>query len=81
MEEILRALISNAGLAGAILAWHLLIVNRKLSRMEEAINRLTHANLLRLVGSSHIGSDVKEEAARVLKDNDESEEARKKLVL
>ncbi len=81
MEEFLKPLATNAGIAGIILIWHLLVVGRKLARMEEAINRLTNSNLLRLAASPLISNDIKDEVARLLEENKAADERRKKDVI
>lgn len=81
MEEFLKPLLTNAGVAGIILAWHLLVVGKRMSMVEEALNRLTRSNLLRLVASPGISPEVKAEVAGLLEETDSAETERKKRIV
>lgn len=81
MEEILKMLASSAGTAGIILAWHLLVVNYRLKKIDEALDRLTRTDLIRLVASPHVGADAKEAAGVILQEVDAAEADRKKTLL
>lgn len=76
MDEILKMLASGAGTAGVILAYQLLVTAKRLLKIEEAIDRSTRTDLLRLVSSPHVEPEVKEAAAAILKEVDEASKAR-----
>jgi len=68
MEEYILKTIAAVGSTGAILAGLIWFVGRRLLRLEEALDRLTKMELLRLVASPHVGHDLKEAAAIQLED-------------
>lgn len=70
MEELIKSIATNGGFAGLILAWHLLVVNRKLNSLDDAIRRLTNSNLLRLASSPALSPEVRAEVVAQLKEND-----------
>lgn len=67
MDELLLKLIAGGG-TGATLAGLIWFVGRRLLRLEEAFDRLTKMELLRLVASPHVGPDLKDAATEQLKD-------------
>lgn len=75
MEELLKGIASGAGVAGVILAYHLLVHARRMDEVKEtlrdlenAVNTSSKADLLRLIASPHVASEVKDAAARVVKE-------------
>ena len=80
MEEVIKGILSGAGVAGAVLVWHLLVVDRRLRKIEEAIDSSTRADILRLIASPHVAPEVKEKAGEFIKDlDDRAEDRTKKL--
>lgn len=69
MEEYLKPLLTNAGFAGALLVWHIYIVGKKLNALEEAMNRLTQAILIRFATNPQISAEIKEKVTEILSAN------------
>lgn len=79
MEEyILKLIAAGGGTAGACLAGLIWFVGRRLLRLEEAIDRLTKMELLRLVASPHVGPDLKDAASEQLKEVEAAQVRRRK---
>ena len=77
MDELLIKLIAGGG-TGATLAGLIWFVGRRLLRLEEAFDRLTKMELLRLVASPHIGPDLKMAAAEQINEVEAAQARRKK---
>lgn len=80
MDEILHGFVSNAGLAGCVLAWHLLVILPRISSIEGAINRMLLAKLAELISESK-NDNVKEALQDIEKDTKTAEEKRRKRVI
>ncbi len=78
MEEYILKLIAATGSTGAILGGLIWFVGRRLLRLEEAFDRLTKMELLRLVASPHIGPDLKDAATEQLSEIETAMQRRKK---
>lgn len=68
MEEYLKPLLTLGGFNGALVIIGIFYLGRRLVRFEDALNRLTKGELLRLIASPHVTAEVKSEAAAQLKD-------------
>lgn len=80
MEEVIKSILSGAGVAGAVLAWHLFVVDRRLRKIEEAIDSSTRSDLLRLAASPHVAPDLKEAATAIMKEIEARDTDRKKAL-
>lgn len=80
MEEVIKSILSGAGVAGAVLIWHLLVVDKRLRAIEAAIDTSTRADIIRLIASPHVSTEIKEKASEMIKELDVREEERKKKI-
>lgn len=79
MEEALKPLLTIGGFNGALVILGIFYLGKRLARFEEALNRLTKGELLRLIASPHVTAEVKTEAASQLKDVSDAIETAAKL--
>lgn len=79
MEEYLKPLLTLGGFNGALVVIGIFYLGKRLIRFEEALNRLTKGELLRLIASPHVAAEIKSEAAAQLKDVNDAVEAASKL--
>lgn len=56
----------QAGVAGVVLAWFMLRAERRIDRVESALDRLTRAQMLTLIARADVEEMVKEQARAVL---------------
>lgn len=80
MDELLKGIASGAGVAGLVLVYHLLVFEKRMRKVEEAIDRANRTDLLRLIASPHVASEIKENAATIMKEIDTAETERKSMV-
>lgn len=78
MEEFLLKAIAGGVGTGGVLAGVIYFIGRRLLRLEEAFDRLTKMELIRLIASPHVGSELKEVAASLIKDVEVAETRRRK---
>lgn len=69
MEEVYKYL-ATAGVAGAVLAYHLWRLEPRLRAIEEAIARQGRIDLLRLAGSPLVAPELKEAARSIIQEID-----------
>lgn len=79
MEEYLKPLLTIGGFNGALVIIGIFYLGKRISRFEDALNRLTKGELLRLIASPHVTAEVKTEAAAQLKDVTDAIESAAKL--
>lgn len=68
MEELFKSLASGAGVAGMVLGWFLWRIEPRLKALEDAQHVSNKVDLLRLVSSPHVATEVKESATQILKE-------------
>lgn len=68
MEEYLKPLLTVGGFNGALVIIGIFYLGKWLRRVEEALNRLTYGELLRLSASPHVSAEVKSEVTARLKE-------------
>lgn len=73
MDEFIKALASGAGVAGIILGWHLFKTDGRLKAIEDALNVLAKADLVRLIASPHVAAEIKEEVTKLLREVEKQE--------
>ena len=59
MQDFLKIASDLGGIAGLMLAGLIYFVGRRLLRLEEAFDRHTRMELMRLIASPHVSTDVK----------------------
>lgn len=79
MEEyLLKSIATAGGIGGLYLVGLMIFIGKRLLRMEEAMDRLTKMELIRLVASPHVGPELKEAAASLIKEVEVAEQRRKR---
>lgn len=79
MDEYLLKAIATAGGVGSIyFAGVIFFIGRRLLRLEEAQDRLTKMELIRLLASPHVGPDLKTVVSEQLEDVKVAEQRSKK---
>lgn len=72
MEEYIKPILSQAGLAGGLLILYYYFVGRRLLAVEEAIRIMVEAKLLSLASNPNISPEVKQEAASLIEKNSDA---------
>ena len=66
MEQFIQSLASGAGVAGVILGYYLWRLEPRLKSMEDTLARQGKIDLLRLIASPHVASELKQEAEKMV---------------
>lgn len=78
MEETFLKLAASFGASGVMLAGVIFFIGKRLLRLEEAFDRHTKMELMRLIVSPHVAPDVKNALENQLRDVELAEKRRRR---
>jgi uncharacterized membrane-anchored protein YjiN (DUF445 family) len=66
MDPVIAQMLASAGVAGAVLAWFMTRTEKRLDRLEQALDRLARAQMLTLLARPDVEDAIKSQVRTIL---------------